>query len=86
MRPPCPETSAAKQRRSLHKRTRSTRRLFEQPTEVAHGVHPIRSIHTQPVKNGSKVVRDRPALSRRSSRPVQSSSMTYLSISIGRNP
>jgi hypothetical protein len=37
----------------VHKRTRSTCRLLEHATEVAHRVHPIRSIHAQPVQNES---------------------------------
>ncbi len=45
---------------SAHKRTRSTCRLLEHATEVAHRVHPIRSIHTQPVQDGSQVFRDCP--------------------------
>ncbi len=35
-------------------------RLLEHATEVAHRVHPIRSIHTKPVQDGSQVLRDCP--------------------------
>jgi hypothetical protein len=40
-------------RRGLHQRTRSTSRLLEHPAEIANRLHPVRSIHTQPVQNGN---------------------------------
>jgi hypothetical protein len=39
---------------SPRQRGRSTRRLLEHATEVAHRVHPPRSINTQPVEDGSQ--------------------------------
>jgi hypothetical protein len=72
-------------RRRPRERTQATGRLLEHPAEFAHRLHPIRSIEPEPVEDRSQLGLARHLFSR-ISRLVQSSSMTYFWVSIGRNP
>jgi hypothetical protein len=55
---PAPRTA----RRSARKRTPTTGRLLEHPTEVAHRFDPVRSLQSQSIQDRGEVVRDGAAL------------------------